>query len=163
MLKSGKMRMRLMKRLGSDGDDEKESVIKARGKDDELARVNWSGMKLRARQANLKSIHLVSTFTFRIRAAQSGLHSRGLYIRLRTWYLSPILLSSKPKRAYQPTMQNFEDADVVGEMSAPRAFGQDYFFRVVDVLKPGRILETEVEVLGFGSSASSSRTYRGFC
>ena len=61
-------------------------------------------------------------------------------------------------------MQNFEDADVGGEMSAPRAFGEDYLiFRVVDVLKPGGILETEVEVLGFGSSTSSSRTYRGSC
>ena len=45
MLKKRMMTMRLMTRLGSDGDTEKKSVIKSRGKDDELARVNWYGIE----------------------------------------------------------------------------------------------------------------------
>lgn len=49
-------------------------------------------------------------------------------------------------------MQNSEDVDLVGEMSSPKSYGQGQFFRVLDALKPGRILETEVEVLGLRSS-----------
>lgn len=48
-------------------------------------------------------------------------------------------------------MQTFEDSEVVGEFSALKQFGQDYFFRVLDTLKAGRILETDVEVLGLRS------------
>ncbi len=54
------------------------------------------------------------------------------------------------------TMQNLGDADVVGEFSALKAFGNDHFFRVLDVLKGGRILETEVEVLRFRSGTLPS-------
>ncbi len=54
------------------------------------------------------------------------------------------------------TMQNLEDADVVGEFSALKPFGHDYFFRVLDVLKGGRVLETEVEVLRFRSGTLPS-------
>lgn len=57
-------------------------------------------------------------------------------------------------------MQNLEDADVVEETSAPGQHGQDCFFKVVDILKPGRTMETEVEVLGFRSSALSSQAWR---
>ena len=53
-------------------------------------------------------------------------------------------------------MQNLEDADVMGEFSALKPFGQDFFFRVQDVLKAGRILETEVEVLRFRSGTLPS-------
>ena len=54
-------------------------------------------------------------------------------------------------------MQNLEDGDGMREMSALRPFGQDYPFRVSNRLKPGSILEVEVEVLEFGSSALPSQ------
>ncbi|KAF6218388.1 hypothetical protein HO133_005735 [Letharia lupina] len=51
-------------------------------------------------------------------------------------------------------MLNLEEADVMGEFSALKPFGHDYFFRIVDVLKAGKILETEVEVLRLRSANS---------
>ena len=53
-------------------------------------------------------------------------------------------------------MRNLEDADLVGEFSALKPFGQDSFFRVLDILEAGRILETEVEVLGLRSGTLPS-------
>ena len=49
-------------------------------------------------------------------------------------------------------MQDFGDADVEGELETMMYIGQDYLLRVVDVLKPERIIEIEVEVLGSRSS-----------
>lgn len=72
------------------------------------------------------------------------------------WWLSPIVKVKARKAA----MQNPEDADVVEEMSAPGQNEQGYFFKFVDVLKPGRTVETEVEVLGFRSSTLSSQAWR---
>ena len=50
-------------------------------------------------------------------------------------------------------MKDFEDADVDGELETVIYIGQDYLLRVVDVLKPERIMEIEVEVLGLRSSS----------
>lgn len=55
-------------------------------------------------------------------------------------------------------MPNLEHADVVGDFSALRPFGQDYFFRVLDIVKAGKILETEIEVLGLRSGTLPSET-----
>ena len=53
---------------------------------------------------------------------------------------------------HQPsTMQNVQDINIVGESSILKPFGQGYFYRVLDTLRPGRNLETEVEVLELGS------------
>lgn len=49
------------------------------------------------------------------------------------------------------TMYISEDADAVGESSILNPFGDGYLFRVLDVLKPGGFLETELEVLGLKS------------
>ena len=49
-------------------------------------------------------------------------------------------------------MQDSEDADGDGELETMMYIGQGYLLRVVDVLKPGRIIEIEVEVLGLRSS-----------
>ena len=73
-----------------------------------------------------------------------------------SWCLSPIVKVKARKAA----MQNLEDANVVEKMSVPGRNGQEYFFKVVDVLKPGRRMETVVEVLGFRSSALSSQAWR---
>ena len=50
-------------------------------------------------------------------------------------------------------MQDFEDADGDGELENMMYIGQGYLLRVVDVLKPGSILEIEMEVLGLRSSS----------
>ena len=61
-------------------------------------------------------------------------------------------------------MQNLRNADVARErISFREPFGQEYMFRVRDTLKPGRILETEVEVLGFNSSALPDLASRDSC
>ena len=49
-------------------------------------------------------------------------------------------------------MQDFEDAGGDGELETMTYIGQGYLLRVVDVLKPERIIEIEVEVLGLRSS-----------
>ena len=75
------------------------------------------------------------------------------------------------------TMQDFRDVDGDGELETMMYIGGDYLLRVVDVLKPGRIIEIEVEVLGLRSSTSlpkpilekpmlttvSSRFFRSVC
>ena len=49
-------------------------------------------------------------------------------------------------------MQDFEDADGDGELETMMYIEQGHLLRVVDVLKPERIMEIEVEVLGLRSS-----------
>ncbi|CAD6567228.1 MAG: hypothetical protein ASARMPRED_000553 [Alectoria sarmentosa] len=61
----------------------------------------------------------------------------------------PLMAGAEVQQA--SAMRNLEDADLVGEFSALKPFGQDSFFRVLDILEAGRILETEVEVLGLRS------------
>lgn len=58
------------------------------------------------------------------------------------------------------SMQSSEEADVMGEFSALKPFGHDDFFRIVDVLKAGKILETEVEVLRPRSGTCQTDPYR---
>ena len=49
-------------------------------------------------------------------------------------------------------MQDSGDADGDGELETMMFIGGDCLLRVVDVLKPGRIIEIEVEVLELRSS-----------
>lgn len=70
-----------------------------------------------------------------------------------SWYLPPTVEAVAHQAS---TMQNLEDADVAGEFSTLKPFGHNYFFRVLNILKAGRILETEVEVLGFTSGTLPS-------
>ena len=51
-----------------------------------------------------------------------------------------------------PNMQDFEDVDGDGDLETMMYIGGDYVLRVVDVLKPERVIEIEVEVLGLRSS-----------
>ena len=50
-------------------------------------------------------------------------------------------------------MRDFEGAEALIESSALKPFGQNHFFRVLNILKAERILETEVEVLELGPGA----------
>ena len=63
-----------------------------------------------------------------------------------------LVLASKPRRTENLTMQDLEDAGVDEELETMMYIGQDYLLRVVDVLKPERIIEIEVEVLVLRSS-----------
>lgn len=58
---------------------------------------------------------------------------------------------AEPQVQQASVMRNLEDADLVGEFSPLRPVGQKYFSRVLDVLKTGKTLETEIEVLGLRS------------
>ena len=49
-------------------------------------------------------------------------------------------------------MEDLEDADVDGELETMMYIGRSYLLRIVDVLKPERIIEIEVEVLGLRTS-----------
>ena len=60
-------------------------------------------------------------------------------------------------------MQNIEDARVLGVTSVSKPFGHGDSFRILNTLKPGRILETEVEMLGFRPSALPSDVWKEFC
>lgn len=60
-------------------------------------------------------------------------------------------------------MRDLEDTDVLGGFSPLKPFGQDYFFRALDIWRAGRTLETEIEVLELGSSTLPSKTWRKSC
>ena len=53
-------------------------------------------------------------------------------------------------------MQDGEDARIMEETSVSKPFGHRVSFRILNVLKLGRVLQTEVEMLGFHPSALPS-------
>ena len=72
-------------------------------------------------------------------------------IHATSWLLLPSMVESKTHII--STMQAIEDINIVGVNSASKQEGQDNIVRVINILKPGGIIEFEVDVLGFRSGA----------
>ena len=130
------------------------SVIGSGGKIGELARIDWSGMKQNLNHKVIPSSDLVTIYSCHLQLSHNNSSAEKASKDIRT---------VNTAKAHKAKMQSSEDADDLGEMSALTSTGQDYSFKVVDVLKPGGVIETEVEVLGFRSSALPSQALRKSC
>ena len=60
-------------------------------------------------------------------------------------------------------MHNFEDVDVMQDFFTLEQYGKDHFVKTMDVLKPGMIIEIEVEVVALRSSTLPSRNLKRPC